>query len=279
MIYGGRVLTEAERKYATLNKELLAIYYAVKRNEIYLLGRKTVVFTDHKPLLSLHKFRDVINKRFRWISYLEDVGVILKYVKGVQNCVANYISRNPSLQKNVLNVSKFASVEFIENIASSGEIIELQRRDEVINKVINCVEKDELGETPKEFAAHKQKLVLVNKTLYKHHKKNLVVAPEILKKQILNISHNHFSGGHFGIFKSHRRVLETFWWPQLLEDVKQHIANCEICIKVKSLGKKRATVGVRGWSEKPMDLVSIDYLTDLPVTSRHNKHISYQRSF
>ena len=39
MLYGGRVLTDVERRYAILDNELLAIYDdAVKPNEVYLMG-------------------------------------------------------------------------------------------------------------------------------------------------------------------------------------------------------------------------------------------------
>ena len=246
----------------------------MKRNEIYLLGRKTVVFTDHKPLLTLGKFRDVVNKRFRWISYLEELGIILKHVKGADNVIADYISRNPKNDNDVINFTKFASIEFIEQLTQSDDILVAQRNDEKLKAAMEWIESQK-GDMPKEFAPHKQKLQIHEGVLYyrHHHGRKLVVAPDSYKQQILCISHNHFSGGHFGIHKSHHRVLETFWWPKLFDQIKTHVANCEICIKVKALGKKRAKVGIRGWPKKPLDLISIDYLTDLPETARHNKHI------
>ena len=84
ILYGGRVLTETERRYAIIDKELLSIYYAVKQTEIYLMGHKTIIYTDHKPLIALKSFKDVVNKRFRWISYLEEMGVIIRYIKGAE---------------------------------------------------------------------------------------------------------------------------------------------------------------------------------------------------
>ena len=68
-------------------------------------------------------------------------------------------------------------------------------------------------------------------------------------------------------------MLETFWWPSLFEEVKRFVKKCDICNRVKSLGKKKAFVGVRPWPKKPLELVSIDYLTELPPSSKNNIHL------
>ena len=61
IMFGGRVLTDIEQSYATIDKELLACYFALKRCEIYILGNDFIVYTDHKPLLCLSAFKDVLN--------------------------------------------------------------------------------------------------------------------------------------------------------------------------------------------------------------------------
>ena len=75
IMFRGRVLSEAEQRYATVDKELLACYFAIKKCEIYVLGYDFIVYTDHKPLINLKGFKDVINRRYRWIEYLESMSV------------------------------------------------------------------------------------------------------------------------------------------------------------------------------------------------------------
>ena len=72
--YSGRVLTETECRYATIDKELLAIYIAVKRNGVYILNHTCIIYTGHRPLVSLKSFKDVVNKRYRGIFYLKTLG-------------------------------------------------------------------------------------------------------------------------------------------------------------------------------------------------------------
>ena len=92
--FGGRVLTETEQRYDATNRELLAVFYSVKQNEVYLFRSKYVVYTDHKPLVYLKAFKDIIKKRFRWIEYLEEMNVNIVYIKGKENIVADFFSRN-----------------------------------------------------------------------------------------------------------------------------------------------------------------------------------------
>ena len=48
--YGSRSLTLAERNYAQIEKELLAVLFSVKKCHQFIYGRKTVIHSDHKPL-------------------------------------------------------------------------------------------------------------------------------------------------------------------------------------------------------------------------------------
>ena len=53
--YPSRALTETESRYAQIEKEMLAIISGTEKFKDYTFGRKTVVFSDHKPLKSILK--------------------------------------------------------------------------------------------------------------------------------------------------------------------------------------------------------------------------------
>ena len=48
--YGGRSLSETERRYHTTEKECLAIIDAIKSNNTYLSHNKFIVYSDHQAL-------------------------------------------------------------------------------------------------------------------------------------------------------------------------------------------------------------------------------------
>ena len=49
--FGGRVLSKSELNYDTTTKELLAIYFCVKQNEVYLMNSNFTVCFDYKPFI------------------------------------------------------------------------------------------------------------------------------------------------------------------------------------------------------------------------------------
>ena len=51
--YVSYTLSTAERNYGHLDKEALAVVFAVKKFHQFLYGRHFKIYTDHKPLLGL----------------------------------------------------------------------------------------------------------------------------------------------------------------------------------------------------------------------------------
>ena len=57
--FGSKTLTPCERRYANIERELLAIVWGTQKFHTYVYGRRVIVETDHKPLESI--FRKPLN--------------------------------------------------------------------------------------------------------------------------------------------------------------------------------------------------------------------------
>ena len=93
--YFSRTLKPAETRYSTFDRELLAIYLAIKHFQYFIEGREFYVLTDHKPLtyaLSSHSNRHS-PRQTRHLDLISQFTSDIRHVKGVDNPVADALSR------------------------------------------------------------------------------------------------------------------------------------------------------------------------------------------
>ncbi|KAH9704470.1 hypothetical protein KPL70_011475 [Citrus sinensis] len=91
--YASKTLDSAQMNYSTTEKELLAMVFALNKFRSYLLGSKSVVFTDHAAVRYLMSKQDAKPRLIRWILLLQEFDLTIKDKKGAENVVADHLSR------------------------------------------------------------------------------------------------------------------------------------------------------------------------------------------
>ena len=71
--FASKSLTQVEQRYSQIEREMLAITWAVERFHMYVFGRDFTVFTDHQPLLPIFKKRNSVPsvRIHRWLLKLQ----------------------------------------------------------------------------------------------------------------------------------------------------------------------------------------------------------------
>ena len=83
--YASRVLTTHERRYGVPQKEALAIVWSTRLFRNYLLGPKPfLIITDHAPLTSLRRIKDVHGTIGRWSLTLQEYNYMVVYRAGTR---------------------------------------------------------------------------------------------------------------------------------------------------------------------------------------------------
>ena len=91
--YASRTLNNTQLNYSTTKKALLTIVFALDKFRFYLVGSPIDVFSDHAVLKYFLSKKDVKPRLIWWILLLQDFAITIHDRKGVENVVANHLTR------------------------------------------------------------------------------------------------------------------------------------------------------------------------------------------
>ena len=93
--YFSRKLRSAERRYSTFDRELLAIYLAIRHFRHFVEGSQFHVLTDHKSLTFAlsSQSRNLSPRRERHLEFIAQFTSDIRYIKGTTNTAADALSR------------------------------------------------------------------------------------------------------------------------------------------------------------------------------------------
>ena len=159
-----------------------------------------------------------------------------------------------------------------------------QEEDEDLSLLYQWLKtKKEPEEKDVAIASPKQRFYYINRNLFfmandKIYKKgeelrDLLVIPNSVKKDILELCHDIPSAGHQGIQRTKERIKRSYSWYKLKQDVENHISQCAQCNKCKSANRKNKYPMKQNHAGAPLQKVHIDFIGPLPMSNSGNKHI------
>lgn len=250
-------LTEAERKYAQIEKECLAGVWACERFSHYLQGMESFSLqTDHKPLVPLINTYDLDKSPLRCqrlLMRLMRFNVKAVHVPGKQLIVADTLSRNPLRDGTVSDTEEDVKA-FVECVVTSrpisahrlDDIREVTRNDADLQMVIGLIRTD----WPKTMA-HLPSLqgFYMARALYQDR----IVIPAIQRAEVLQQIHE----GHQGLTKCRERAKMSVWWPAISADIAKIVKTCTFCMAHRPT-QKRETLRTTPLPEGPWQKIAAD---------------------
>lgn len=251
-------LSPAEQKYATFDRELLAIYLAIKHFRYFLEGREFIVFTDHAPLTkALGSKTERSPRQTRHLEYISEFTSDIRYIKGKENLVADALSR---ICVDEVNDSK---IDF-------KSLSVLQEQDANLKDLITNQNSSNNAKMSK-FKLKKIDIPFSDYSIWCEVSlsKNRPYVPECLRREIFNIMHNL---SHPGIRATRKIITGKYFWPGMNGDVNRWAGVCIPCQKSKIIRHTKSAIQSFGVESDRFEHVHIDIVGPLP-SSNGNKYL------
>ena len=230
---GSKALTPTQQCYATIELECLAVHFAVTKYSFYLKGLPHfTVATDHKSLEGFFKkyLFEVNNPRLQRIrEKLLPCTFTLKWVAGKSHEIADALSWAPLFQPADLDDMIIDTARTCL-VTVEGKKSELTAILDSMDSDYSLLKDDVLDGIAKSRYAAQLKAVfnqlsVDGELVYLDAKR--IVMPLKGVKSILKLLHV----SHVGVNKTYHLARSLYYWPGMLNDIKQLIEGCEACSK------------------------------------------------
>ncbi|XP_068627447.1 uncharacterized protein [Battus philenor] len=140
LAFFSRRLTSVQKKYSPYDRELLAIYDAIRHFRHMVEARPFTVYTDYKPLTFVfsHNREKCSPRQFRYLDYISQFTTDIRYIKGSQNVVADALSRMEEIGTQTLDYEALAKAQDkdpeLKELIQRGSALNLKRLKLLIPK-------------------------------------------------------------------------------------------------------------------------------------------------
>jgi len=230
--YASRTLTPAERNYAQLEREALAIVFGVKKFNQYLFGWQFTLVTNHQPLCKLFGHKEGVcplaaARMQRWSLILSAYCYKIEYIPGSNNKCADCLSRlqHPTTSVHPAEKGNEVHAMSIDNLPVAAKtIVAKTHKDLVLSKLLSYIQYSSWpSPVPDDFLPFlRRKLELsISDGCILWGKR--VIIPKQLRAKLLKELHV----GHVGVCRMKALARSHIWWPCLDDDIEVLCAECE----------------------------------------------------
>jgi hypothetical protein len=242
----------AETRYPVHHKELLAIVCALKEWRHYVHGTKfkIVVRTDHKSLVHFDTQPKLSERQARWNEYLSEFDYVIEYQEGKKNVVADALSRRADHIVNTHETLSEIETTLVDEIKSGYQ------NDDLCKQILQGT-----------FTSRINHFSVKDDLIWYDNQRLVVPIDPELRTELLQENHDSKLAGHLGIEKTYARMVKLFYWPTMYSDTRKYVRTCLTCQRIKhEHGKQRGLLQPLPIPERRWQMVTMDFITQLPVT-------------
>jgi hypothetical protein len=231
--YASRTLNSAQMNYTTTEKELLAVVFSLDKFCSYLMGTSIVVFTDHAALRHLLSKKDAKARLIRWILLLQEFNLQIKDKKGVENVVADHLSRLTfeEVKEEIPIRDSFPDEQLFA-------VTKLSWYAHIVNYLVKgFIPKTWTTQDRRKFFVEVRNFYWDDPYLFKYCPDQILrrCIPDNETLSVIKFCHTEACGGPFFVKKTTAKILQCgFYWPTMFKDTHSF---CKGCLECQKLGR------------------------------------------
>ena len=286
--YTSRALKDAEKRYAQIEKEMLAIQFGCQRFHQYIYGKPNVtVISDHKPLEAITRkpLSSAPPRIQRLLLAVQkyDIKVIHRPGKSKDLIIADTLSRAFLPEENTDHDETDIDLDtqvhlLVSNLPfSDNKLKEFKiatNSDQTLQKLKSTVLdgwpdfKEEIDSEIRPFWDFREEIHVAEGLLFKGEK---LIVPKSKQRETLEKIHSN----HLGINKCKARARDILYWPGMSSQIHDMCSKCSVCLEHRKSNAKEPLkphpAPNRAWSKVGTDLFHLGAKMYLIVVDYYSK--------
>jgi len=273
--FASKALTETERRYANIERELLAVVFGVERFHTYVFGRSFTIESDHKPLVAITSktLANTPARLQRMLLRLQGYNFNLVYKPGKELLLADALSRySPQpcgpikleLSIHNINLTDNVKTDFQHEIATNPEM-------KALVDLIICGWPETVKGVPKTlrpYWPYRESLTIEDGLIFKGE---TLVIPPGQRQRTLESLHK----SHQGITKTTLLAKHHVFWPGYIKAIEETVKACATCAQHQAqnaqLPLQPTPPPARPWQMVASDLFTFDGTDYLVIGDYYSK--------
>jgi hypothetical protein len=260
--YASKVLNGFEQNYSNNERELKAVQWAItEKFRIWLEGVHVNAWTDCEGICGTARLKDPSKRSLRLILKLQSFDYTIRHCSGKNNVAADFLSR--------------MTEEEHEGSSAAMRQHEVVKQQSVHLRGRTVEQVKQLLRQPPQAPNRWDRLLLKACWLDGEFVRtgDGRVIPEEGKRQGIIETYHSDELSHLDFKKTWAVLKERFYWPKMKNDVRSVVMGCGVCFRFNTPTVRRETGIVECIrTEKPRELLSMDYVGPLPTGRGGMKH-------
>ena len=269
--FASRTLSPTEQRYSQIDKEALAIVWAVKKFYLYLKGNRFTLITDHKPLVAIFECKKGLpilsaTRLLHYALILQAYQFDIVYRNTKEHGNADFLSRLPLKSEDLVGKDDVAVFQLTQIETLPVKARDLARETQIDSELGPLYRTLKFGGN----LGGKEIEYSLQDDCIMHGQR--VCVPKKFQERILAELHQ----GHIGICKMKAIARSYVYWKDIDRDIESTAKNCGDCARFKS-DPVRAKVHHWEYPSGPWERIHIDFAgpifehTFLIIVDAHSK--------